>query len=123
MTERVMAGRATTTGTCPRPAVCDRFDTGHLLHPVHERMLANRPWGWREGTVSEVRAHDDGVEVVVQYPGGEGSCRAWHHAPLDLDAGLRVRVHEQYHALEAGSRRLNVRLIAGVGPVPEPLHR
>lgn len=119
MAERVMERRATVVA-CP-PALCDRFDAGHLLHPVHERMLRNRPWGWREGVVLAVRARDGGVEVVVEYASGEGAGRVWHHTPLALAPGAGVRVHEQYHALEVEGQGLNVRLLGGVGPAPEPV--
>lgn len=121
MAERVMERRATVVA-CPPPTVCDRFDTGHLLHPVHERMLRNRPWGWREGVVLAVRTTSGGTEVVVEYATGEGACRVWHHTSLALDPGATVRVHEQYHALELAGRALNVRLVGGVGPAPEPPH-
>ncbi|MEK8226557.1 hypothetical protein NKG05_11425 [Oerskovia sp. M15] len=122
MAEHVMERTATTPGPdCAPPAVCDRYDTGHHLHPVHERMLANRPWGWRSGVVDAVRANaDGGVEVVVEYMTDNGSCRVWHHAALELVRGLPVRVHEQYHALEVSGRALNVRLLRGLGSVPEP---
>ncbi|MFE4466483.1 hypothetical protein ACFRCR_15335 [Oerskovia sp. NPDC056781] len=120
MAERVMERRATVVA-CPPPAVCERFDTGHLLHPVHERMLRNRPWGWRAGVVLAVRARDGGVEVVVEYASGEGACRVWHHTLLDVGPGASVRVHEQYHALEVEGQGLNVRLLGGVGPTPEPV--
>lgn len=119
MTERVLV-RETTPVACPPPVVCDRFDTGHLVHPVHERMLGNRPWGWRSGVVDSARSHDGGIEVVVEYVTGEGACRVWHHVDLLLDRGLPVRVHEQYHALDVGGVPLNVRLLSGVGPVAEP---
>ncbi len=122
MAQHVMERRPT-TAPCPAPTVCDRYDTGHLLHPVHARMLGNRPWGWREGTVRAVRPVDGGVEVVVEYLTGEGACRAWHHTALDLADGQTVRVHEQYHALEVSGAALNVRLLSGVGCVPEPAPR
>ncbi|RXR22714.1 hypothetical protein EQW78_15085 [Oerskovia turbata] len=118
--ERVMEHLATVVA-CPPPAACDRYGTGHLLHPVHERMLRNRPWGWREGVVLAVRARDGGVEVVVEYATGEGACRVWHHTALALGTGTPVRVHEQYHALEVEGQGFNVRLLGGVGPAPEPV--
>jgi hypothetical protein len=122
MAERVLVREAAPVA-CPPPVVCDRFDTGHLLHPVHERMLGNRPWGWRSGVVVWARSRDGGVEVVVEYVTDEGVCRLWHHVDLLLDQGLPVRVHEQYHALDVGTGPLNVRLLGGVGPVLEPLSR
>lgn len=115
--------RPVTTTPCPAPTLCERYGAGHLLHPVHARMLGNRPWGWRGGTVRAVQPVDGGTVVVVGYTTDEGACRVWHHAEVDLPEGLIVRVHEQYHALELGGRLLNVRLLGGVGSVPEPLHR
>ncbi|MFF2620237.1 hypothetical protein [Oerskovia jenensis] len=122
MAERVMERRATVVA-CTPSVVCRQFDPGHLLHDVHGRMLRNRPWGWREGVVLAVRSRDGGEEVVVEYVTGEGACRVWHHTGLDLDPGTSVRVHEQYHALELTGRALNVRLLGGVGSVPEPAPR
>jgi hypothetical protein len=120
MAERVVDHEAAPT-VCTPSVVCHQFHPGHLVHAIHGRMLRNRPWGWRSGVVVSVGSLDGGVEVVVEYAAGEGACRMWHHVPLDLDRELPVRVHEQYHALEVGDRRLNVRLLDGVGPVPEPL--
>ncbi|MBE7700526.1 hypothetical protein H9623_09440 [Oerskovia sp. Sa1BUA8] len=123
MAERVVDREAASAAACPPSVVCRQFGPGHLLHALHGRMLRNRPWGWRDGVVLAVRPVDAGAEVVVEYTTGEGACRVWHHTALDLAAGQGVRVHEQYHALEVGDSTLNVRLLGGVGHVPEPSPR
>ena len=96
--------------------MCDLYRPGHLMHYIHVREANRRPWGWRAGTVSRV----DDLTVVVAYVDG-GTVTVWHHQPVaGLAVGYPVRVHEEFHALEAGRALLNVVISDGVGAVPEP---
>ena len=93
------------------------YHPGYELHFIHARHLGRTPWGWRAGTVSEVR--EDGVSV--DYLLEPGHVEVWHHEALPVVVGTPVRVHEQYHAIDVDGAWRNVRLTGGLGGVPEPV--
>ena len=91
------------------------FHPGYCLHAGHARQLATTPWGWRAATVTSAA----GGRATALYVDG-GTVTLWHHRDLGLTVGEPVRVHEEHHGLEIVDAWLNVRIDAGVGPVPEP---
>ena len=93
------------------------YHPGYHLHPLHAKHLGRTPWGWRAGTVSEVR--EDGVSV--DYLLEPGHVQVWHHAALPVVVGTPVRVHEQHHGFDVDGAWLNVRLTGGLGAVPAPV--
>jgi hypothetical protein len=94
-----------------------KYHPGHDLHFIHAKHLGGTPWGWRPGTVSEVR--EDGVRV--DYLLEPGAVDVWHHEVLPVVVGTPVRVHEQFHGFDVDGSWLNVRLTGGLGAVPQPV--
>ena len=93
------------------------YHPGYDLHLLHAKRLGRTPWGWRAGTVSQVR--EDGVSV--DYLLEAGRVQVWHHYALPVVVGTPVRVHEQYHGFDVDGAWLNVLLTGGLGAVPEPV--
>jgi hypothetical protein len=104
---------------CTRPGPCRSYGAGHLIHFIHAGFIRRTPWGWRDGVVRVIS--EDG-SAVVDHLDGSGPAEIWHHHDLSLVAppGTPVRVHERYYALQAGRAVLNVQIVRGAGPVPEP---
>lgn len=104
---------------CTAGARCRKYLPGHRMHQIHAGHVKRSPWGWR-GAV--VRSIDAGNVAVLDYVGEEGSCTLWHHHDLAVmcPPGTPVSVHEQWRALLVAGAVLNVHLLDGVGPVPEP---
>ncbi|PFG39620.1 hypothetical protein ATJ97_2131 [Georgenia soli] len=104
---------------CTRPGPCRSYRAGHLIHFIHAGFIRRTPWGWRDGVV---RASGEDNVAVVDYLDGSGTAEIWQHHDLSVVAppGSPVRLHERYYALESGDAILNVLLLRGVGPVPEP---
>lgn len=97
---------------------CASFHPGHCVHPIHANQVGKRPWGWRDGVVTQVA----GGEVRVEYVVADGRARLWHHIDLGgrMAVGSLVRVHEELHVLGGPFGWLNVELVEGVGPVHTP---
>ncbi len=104
---------------CSRPGPCRSYRAGHLMHFIHAGFIRRTPWGWRDGVVREIGEDNT---AVVDYLDGSGPAELWQHHDLALVAppGTPVRVHERYYALQAGRAVLNVQVVRGAGPVPEP---
>lgn len=97
---------------------CASFHPGHCIHPIHANQVGKRPWGWRDGVVTQVA----GGELRVEYVVVDGHVRIRHHTDLGglVAVGSLVRVHEELHVLGGPFGWLNVELVEGVGPVPAP---
>lgn len=104
---------------CAGEGACRSYRPGHLLHFIHAGRISRTPWGWRDAVVREIST--DNV-AVVDYLDGSGTAEIWQHRDLSVAAppGMPVRLHERYYALAAGRAVLNVLLLRGIGPVPEP---
>jgi len=91
------------------------------MHFIQAGLIRRMPWGWRDGVVRGAGEDDWDGTTVVDYLDGSGEAEIWHHLDPSLVApGSPVRLHERYHAVQAGRVVLNVLMVRGVGPVPEP---
>jgi hypothetical protein len=88
------------------------------MHWIHTNRIGKTPWGWRDGTVSDV----DNRWLTVRYLHEPASVRVWHHESLAdvVASGSPVRVHEEYYALGGPFGWVNVIVEGGQGQVPAP---
>jgi hypothetical protein len=95
-----------------------KYLPGWHLHPIQARLVDATPWGWRPARILAL----DGQVVTAAYVSEHGTVTFWHHRDLrkELHIGQLVRVHERFHVLATDDAWLNVRIDAGMGPVPDP---
>ena len=98
--------------------ICGSFRPGHRMHWIHTKRIGQTPWGWRDGTVSDV----DDRWLIVRYLTEHASVRVWHHEALAdaITLGSPVRVHEEYYALGGPFGWVNVIVDGGLGQKPAP---
>jgi len=95
------------------------YHPGFDIHWIQANRAGKTPWGWRSGVV---RSYDELV-AVIDYVEEPASITIWHSHDLFLTPGTPVRVHEQYHVLEAGRTWFSYdQRGGGLGAVPEPEH-
>jgi hypothetical protein len=97
---------------------CQSYLPGHHTHWIHAKHIGRTPWGWRDAVVTGL---GEGWTSVTYVESGR-PVRLWHHVDLtgEVEVGAPVRVHERYHVLGGPFGWLNVVVVGGLGPVPEP---
>lgn len=112
---------ATPCASIPAGLPCQSYRFGHHVHFIHGNRLGETPWGWRDAVVTALAAKG---WIDVAYVAEESAAHLWHHRDLtgEIGVGAPVRVHERYPALSGAFGIVNVSIIGGLGPVPEPEH-